>query len=551
MKLSKRRSALVAAAVAAAMLLSACGGSDDNAAAAPRRERWHASASTSASPRTRSSPATPPRSEGSQVIYVAVDRPGPVRRRTARSSTPASPTRSSPTTATNWTVKLKDGWTFHDGTPVTAAVLRRRLELHRLQPQRAGRLVLLREHRGLRRPAGRDRRRRQRAGEPAAKEMCGLKVVDDPTFTVHADRAVRAVPGDRSATPPFYPLPEAFFDDPEAFGKKPIGNGPFKADERLRPRPGHHACTPYDDYAGDEQPRPTRSSSASTPTSTPPTPTRRTATSTSSTTSRRTPSPPRQDEFGDRYIETPSSSFTYIGFPTYDERYADPSGSARPSRMAIDRRGDHRRDLQRHAHAGRLVRLRRWSTATARTPASTASSTSTRPTQLLDEAGFDRSKPIELWFNAGAGHDAWIEAVGNQLRENLGVDYVCTATSPRRVPAARVDAKGCTGPFRMGWSMDYPSPQNYLEPLYSTQAQPPAGSNYAFYSNPRVRRAGRPGQRRRPATTRPSASTTRPRTSSLEDMPIIPMFFGRSRPSGPTKSQRPDRHLRPGRRRLR
>ena len=41
-----------------------------------------------------------------------------------------------------------------------------------------------------------------------------------------------------------------------------------------------------------------------------------------------------------------------------------------------------------------------------------------------------------------------------------------------------------TGPFRMGWAMDYPSPQNYLEPLYSTQALPPAGRTSTFYSNP-------------------------------------------------------------------
>ena len=28
----------------------------------------------------------------------------------------------------------------------------------------------------------------------------------------------------------FNPLPEAFYADPAAFGKKPVGNGPFKAD---------------------------------------------------------------------------------------------------------------------------------------------------------------------------------------------------------------------------------------------------------------------------------------------------------------------------------
>ena len=40
-----------------------------------------------------------------------------------------------------------------------------------------------------------------------------------------------------------------------------------------------------------------------------------------------------------------------------------------------------------------------------------------------------------------------------------------------------LDEQGVTGPFRLGWSMDYPSPQNYLEPLYSTAALPPNGSN--------------------------------------------------------------------------
>jgi oligopeptide transport system substrate-binding protein len=32
--------------------------------------------------------------------------------------------------------------------------------------------------------------------------------------------------------------------------------------------------------------------------------------------------------------------------------------------------------------------------------------------------------------------------------------------------------QGFTGPFRSGSTMDYPSPQNYLEPLYSTSALP-------------------------------------------------------------------------------
>ena len=84
--------------------------------------------------------------------------------------------------------------------------------------------------------------------------------------------------------------------------------------------------------------------------------------------------------------------------------------------------------------------------------------------KLLDEAGFDRSKPVDLWFNAGAGHDAWVEAVGNQLRKNLGVEFTLQGNLDFAEYLPLGDAKGFTGPFRLGWSIDYPSPQNYLEP---------------------------------------------------------------------------------------
>ena len=82
-------------------------------------------------------PGNTTESEGSQVVdslwtglvqYAA----------TARCSTPVSPTSIESEDATTWTVTLKDGWTFHDGTPVDRRVLRQRLELHGAQHQRAG-----------------------------------------------------------------------------------------------------------------------------------------------------------------------------------------------------------------------------------------------------------------------------------------------------------------------------------------------------------------------------------------------------------------------------
>ena len=80
--------------------------------------------------------------------------------------------------------------------------------------------------------------------------------------------------------------------------------------------------------------------------------------------------------------------------------------------------------------------------------------------------------------------------------------------------------KGMTGPFRMGWSMDYPSPQNFLEPLYATDA----GANFAFYSNADFDRLVAKGNA---AATSDEAIGLYNQAEDvlLEDMPIIPLFF--------------------------
>ena len=64
---------------------------------------------------------------------------------------------------------------------------------------------------------------------PKAKEMSGLKVVDDHTFTIKTTGKVSNLPV-RLGYTAFSPLPDSFFSDPKAFAAKPIGAGPFKVD---------------------------------------------------------------------------------------------------------------------------------------------------------------------------------------------------------------------------------------------------------------------------------------------------------------------------------
>ena len=144
---------------------------------------------------------------------------------------------------------------------------------------------------------------------------------------------------------------------------------------------------------------------------------------------------------------------------------------------------------------------------------------------MLEETDFDTSQPVELWFNAGAGHDEWMQAVGNQLRDNLGVEYKLQGGLQFAEYLPKGDEKGFTGPFRLGWAMDYPSPQNYLEPLYSTSALAPAGSNQTFYSNPEFDELITQGNG---AETNEEAIELYQQAEDLllEDMPVAPMFFG-------------------------
>jgi ABC-type oligopeptide transport system substrate-binding subunit len=78
-----------------------------------------------------------------------------------------------------------------------------------------------------------------------------------------------------------------------------------------------------------------------------------------------------------------------------------------------------------------------------------------------------------------------------------------------------------TGPFRLGWVMDYPSMQNYLENLHGTNA----GSNYTTYSNPEFDDLIAQGKA---ASSLDEAVSFYQQADDLlaADVPIIPLWFG-------------------------
>jgi ABC-type oligopeptide transport system substrate-binding subunit len=98
--------------------------------------------------------------------------------------------------------------------------------------------------------------------------------------------------------------------------------------------------------------------------------------------------------------------------------------------------------------------------------------------------------PIEnltVWFNAGSDHEVWVEAAVNMWGQYLGIDTSTVAFEAREWAdyLELLNNQEVTGPFRLGWGQDYPSPLNFLEPLYASYSSPDLGGyNNAFYANP-------------------------------------------------------------------
>ncbi len=414
-----------------------------------------------------------------------------------------------------WTIKLKD-LTFHDGTPVTSDSFIKAWNFASNSQNAQGNSYFFANVEGY------DDLQGEEGKAPAKTELSGLKKVDDKTFTVTLKDPFRQYPITVGYTA-FFPLPESFFTGgkaaQDAFGKKPIGNGPFMASTEFQPGKGITAVR-YEDFPGKKAKADQVEFRVYAEIAT-------AFTDVQAGNLDFAPVPPDaittfKDEFGDRAIERETSTFQYLGFPTYDKRFADKRVRQAFS-MAIDRDGimeaifDNTKKAARSAISPVVAGHREDACKFCEYDPEAAK-------KLLAETDFDVSQPVDLWFNAGGGHDEWVQAAGNNLRDNLGITYKLQGGLQFAEYLPKGDEKGFTGPFRLGWAMDYPSPQNYLEPLYSTQALPPNGSNATFYSNPtfdaKIREANSAESNEQAIELYQEAEDI-----LLEDMPIAPIYF--------------------------
>ena len=308
-------------------------------------------------------------------------------------------------------------------------------------------------------------------------------MIDDLTFEVE--------PVDSDAEFPiqlkyaaYFPLPSVFYDDPVAYEDRPIGNGSLMVDADGWQHDLSVGTVPYPDYIGSN---PAQVSSLTFQIYE--------SVDTAFLDLRagnldivdQLPLDQLETapaEFGDRYGVTPAGVVHYYGFPAYlnDVWTLD---LRRVLSMAVDR------DL--------IVRT---ITNNARIPANSAIPPSisgartdvcdnwnfdpAQAKQVFDDAGGWQEDELIVWFNSGSNWDQITEAIVNMWVQHLGIDpdIVRFEQLPFSEYLPLIDDGLLTGMFRLGWGQDYPSPLNFLEPLYASYNFAPTGSNSFFYDNP-------------------------------------------------------------------
>lgn len=420
----------------------------------------------------------------------------------------------------NYTVRLRSGWTFSDGTPVTARSFTDAWNYGALVTNKQVSSYFFGYIEGY------DQVHPDRAGaKPSATTMSGLKVVDDRTFTVALTQKFSTWPSTLGYAA-YYPLPRSFFQDHDAWLRKPVGNGPYTVASYTRGQ--SMRLRRNDRYSGQDRAGNggvdlkvyTDSSTAYTDLLAgnldiaDDIPAARIADA--------------ETDLGDRYINQPAGILQTLSFPMYDKRWG--SKKAAKLRLGLSRAIDRERITDR-IYSGTRTPATDWTSpvlgaaggyredmcgeACRYDPAAAK--------RLIAEAGGLPGGRVTISSNTDTGsHRAWLDAVCNSINNVLGDDRAC-AVEPMSTFAEFRDALSgdrMDGMFRAGWQMDYPLIQNFLQPLYYTGAS----SNDSGYSSAEFDRLVDAAN----AESDPAAAAARFQEAEkvlARDVPVVPLWY--------------------------
>lgn len=425
--------------------------------------------------------------------------------------------------ATQYTVKVKKGKKFSDGTPITAESFVKAWSFvaNAKNAQKcASFFQTIKGYADL-----------QKDGTKGDEQLSGLKVVDENTFTVDLEQPDSVFPI-KVGYLAFAPLPESFYKDSKAYGEKPVSSGPYlfkswdhnkqievvKNPDYNGPRKAQNDGVTFKVYTdGNAAYRDVQAGNLDMTDNIPDTQTKTFQKDTTVRAYNRPGSVIQQ-------FTIPSS------LPHFDVKTEEGKLRRQAISMAIDRK----------------VIINKILNGTA-SPANEFTSPLT-PGYKADLKGhenveFNAKKAKELWakadkiskydgsltfsYNADGNAKSVFDAVVNSLKNNLGIK---AETTP--IPTFQEFRNACAkrqikGAWRAGWMPDYPSAENYLTQEFASVAADGNGSNEGDYKNPKF-----DDLLKKAASAKPEEAIKLYQQANeilLEDLPSVPLFYSNAK----------------------
>ncbi|MEF3405752.1 peptide ABC transporter substrate-binding protein [Agromyces sp. CCNWLW203] len=414
--------------------------------------------------------------------------------------------------AQNYTIKLKADQKFTNGEPVTAASF---VDAWNYGADTANEQLsqyFFESIKGF-------------SYDESVPELPGLVVVDDTTFTVELNQPESDFPL-RLGYSAFYPLPESAFEDLEAFGESPVGNGPYMLDgedawkhnEKIDlvvnpdydgPRKAVNGGLDIIFYASQDAAYADLQGGNLDVLDAIPDSALATF----------------EDEFGDRAITQAAAIFQSFTIPARLPHFSGEEGNLRRQAISL---AINREEITDVIFSGTRTPAHDFTS-----PVIDGYSEDIPGSEVLE---YNPEEAKKLWaeadaiapwdgtfkiaYNADGGHQAWVDAVANGLKNDLGIDAAGDPYPTFAEARTKITDRTIQTAFRSGWQADYPALFNFLGPLYGTGA----GSNDGDYSNPEVDTLLKEGL----AETDIAAANEKFQAAQeilFQDLPAIPLWY--------------------------
>ncbi len=410
---------------------------------------------------------------------------------------------------TVWTITVADGWTFTNGEEITAQTFVDTWTAGAQDPDGAYWFYTI-----------------EGATDDGSTAPTGLAVVDDMTFTV----TLKAPDADfplRLGYTAYMPLPSVAFEDMEAFGENPIGNGPYmlegegawRHDEgiTLVANPDYSGAREVANggldivfYTGLEAAYADAQAGNLDVLDTVPDLYFETY----------------ESDFPERSVNQPAAIYQGFNIPFYLPNFGnDEEGQLRRAAISMAINRDEITDVifqgtRTPATDFTSPVVEGWSDDLAGSEVLDYDPEAAKAAWAEAEAIAPYTGPFTLAYNSDGGHQAWVDAVANSISNTLGIE---ASGLPFPTFAAALDLRTTgtlTGATRAGWQADYPSQGNFLSAQYSTGGS----SNYEGYSNPtfdakldEAASAGSPEEA--------AGLYTEAQEMLMQDLPSVPLWY--------------------------